>query len=155
MNFNSKLKKNILVIVLATFLLTIVPMSAFASEISKDGSLNQTSTQVASQNVTSGEVETKSIPSAAVKKAIKWAINHMPAIIDDVESVFGKEIAATLEKYSSKVTSALKKLLAYEDVTYNLIQDTVYNALYDYVGNYTATIIAKGVRYAIYYLAPI
>jgi hypothetical protein len=99
--------------------------------------------------------EQKNVATVAVKKALKWGIRHMPTIIKDVESVAGKSAANTLKKYSSTVIDVLEPLMAYEDVTYALISDTVYNGLYDYVGSYTAKVIAEGVKYAIMYLSPV
>ncbi|MDR3593502.1 hypothetical protein [Clostridium sp.] len=71
------------------------------------------------------------------------------------ESVAGKSAANYLRKYSSVVIDVLEPLMEYEDVTFNLIRNTVYNGVYDHVSSSAASVMADGVKYTIIYLSPV
>ena len=79
----------------------------------------------------------------------------MPAIIKDVEKEYGSTAANFLRKYAGGICDVLEPLMEYEDVTFQLIRDTVYNYLYDYIGSYPASLVADAVKYAIIYLSPV
>ncbi|ASS89560.1 hypothetical protein [Aeribacillus pallidus] len=103
-----------------------------------------------------GGVQTNSVPSYAVKKALKWAINNTTTITNFVGKTLGKDAAVKVGNLMhTYVKPALRKLESVEILTYGKIEDAVYQALKKPLGKTTARIVASVIREAIEFLAPV
>lgn len=65
----------------------------------------------------------RSVGTAVIKKALKWALHHERDIVKGVEKWVGKEPARRVEKVIYDISPTLRKLLRYEDLVWQTVQD--------------------------------
>ncbi|MDO4412305.1 hypothetical protein [Cutibacterium sp.] len=65
----------------------------------------------------------RSVGTAAIKKAIKWALHHEDDIVKGVRKWVGKEPARRVEKVIYDISPTLNRLLSYEDLVWQTVQD--------------------------------
>lgn len=68
-------------------------------------------------------IQTRSVGTATVKKAIKWAIKHSDDVIISATKWIGKDAAKIVEKNFVQAIPVLKSLLNYDDLVWQTIQD--------------------------------
>lgn len=68
-------------------------------------------------------VQLRSAGTKAVKKAIKWALRHSDDLIRSAAKWIGKDAAKVIEKNLWKATPVLSKLLEYDDLVWQTVQD--------------------------------
>lgn len=92
--------------------------SVYASEI-----FNTTNIETVGLPMEQETVEVKSVGTKAVKKAIKWALRHSDDLVKSAARWIGKDAARVIEKNLWKATPVLKKLLEYDDLVWQTVQD--------------------------------
>lgn len=117
--------------------------------------INDLSKKATENSSTNNNANTCSAATKAIKKALKWAIKHIDDLVEGVGHVVGKDMAKKLAKHSNKVIKTLNKLLEYEDLAWQTVQDQVKNTLTPVVGYAAASTIALGVRLVLEFIAPI
>ncbi|WP_060797639.1 hypothetical protein [Winkia neuii] len=65
----------------------------------------------------------RSAGTAVIKKALKWALHHERDIVKGVERRVGKEPARRVEKVIYDISPTLRRLLRYEDLVWQTVQD--------------------------------
>ena len=104
----------------------------------------------------SGDIQTYSVPSYAVKKALKWAINNTTSITNYVGEFFGKDAAVKVGNVMhTYVKPTLRKLERVENLTYGKMESAIYDAIEPVIGNTAARISAGFIIEAIQVLAPV
>ena len=68
-------------------------------------------------------VQPRSAGTKAVKKAIKWALRHSDNLVRTAAKWIGKDAAKVIEKNLWKATPVLSKLLEYDDLVWQTVQD--------------------------------
>ncbi len=89
----------------------------------------------------------RNIGTAAIKKALKWALHHEREIVKGAEKWIGKDAAERVGKVIYDISPTLHKLLKYEDLVWQTVQDQ----LTPIVGRTLAFWIAKVIEW----IAPI
>lgn len=74
-------------------------------------------------NYKSDNIQTRSVASKTVKKAIRWAIRHSDDLVRSARKWIGKDAARIVEKNFSKAMPVLKELLKYDDLVWQTVQD--------------------------------
>lgn len=85
----------------------------------------------------------RSVGTAAIKNALKWALHHERDIVKAVEEWVGKEPAQRVEKVIYDISPTLRKLLKYEDLVWETVQDQ----LSPVIGRDLAYWIAKAIEW--------
>lgn len=153
-----KFKKPVIVSSVALLAFSSLSASAFASEpyrgVSEKSHIYVAQKQNASVNESS--VEPANAVTIAVKKAIRWALANKSKIIAEIRDQLGDKIANKVDDlFEGPIGKALNKLLEWEDLAYQAIEDQITAALTPSLGYATAKIIGFGVRKAIEWLAPV
>ncbi|MCS4536038.1 hypothetical protein [Corynebacterium sp. HS2168-gen11] len=65
----------------------------------------------------------RSVGTAAIKKALQWALHHERDIVKGVEKWVGKDPARRVEKVIYDISPTLHTLLRYEDLVWQTVQD--------------------------------
>lgn len=100
--------------------------------------------------------ECNSVPKAAAKRALKWAIKNTTTITNLVGKHFGKESALKIGKYMHKyIKPALNKLDRLDSVTYGAIEKGIKSSLTGAVGPSSAQAMTNAIMFVIEVLAPI
>lgn len=103
-----------------------------------------------------GGVETNSVPSYAVKKALGWAIDNTTSITNYIGKIFGKNAATSVGNVMHDyIKPALRKLEKMENVTYDKIEDTLTDVLQPVMGKTAGRISAGFIVTAIKVLSPV
>lgn len=85
----------------------------------------------------------RSVGKPAIKKALKWALHHERDIVKGVEKWVGKEPAKRVEKVIYDIHPVLNRLLEYDDLVWQTVQDQ----LSPVVGRDLAFWIAKAIEW--------
>ena len=68
-------------------------------------------------------LETRSVPTAAVKKAIKLALRHSDDLVKSAARYIGKDAARVVERNFVKAIPVLNTLLEYDTLVWQTVQD--------------------------------
>lgn len=89
---------------------------------------NQDVTVQIDENQSKG-VETRSVGSALVKRAIRKALKNNDELIKVIRKYVGSDAARMVEKQMGKINPVLKRLLQYDSLVWNTVQDKVTSGL--------------------------
>lgn len=112
------LKKLTAIFLVLVFCLGIGTSSVYASEV-----FDTTPVDTINVSVYEDIQETRSVPTAAVKKAIKWALRHSDDLVKSAARYIGKDAARVVERKLIKATPVLKTLLKYDTLVWKTVQD--------------------------------
>lgn len=69
------------------------------------------------------DIQPRSVSTAAVKKAIKWAIKHSDDLVKSAAKWIGQDAAKIVEAKFVEAVPILRTLLEYDDLVWQTIQD--------------------------------
>lgn len=108
--------------IMSIFLAFIITLGLGASSIyAEEPIYNLPSDNI--QNMPPGNSEVRSVPTAAVKKAIRWALRHSDDLVRSASKYIGKDAAKVVEKNFAKAAPVLNKLLQYDTLVWQTVQD--------------------------------
>lgn len=103
-----------------------------------------------------GEVSIQSVPTYISKKTLTWAIKNTTSITNWVGKYFGKTAAQNVGNVMhTYVKPVLRKLEAFDKVTYNRLEEAIYLAIKEPLGAGAARIGAKAIVEAISIISPV
>lgn len=102
------------------------------------------------------EIQPNSIPSIAVKEALKWAVKNTTKITNYIGKYFGDDMAVKVGNVMhDHVKPTLQKLENAQNLTYDKVESTLREALEKPFNDTVARIAASVIVEAIKFLAPI
>lgn len=102
-----------------TFSLSVPAFAAAAPSTN----LQPVATVVAIESKDAASVETRSVATSAVKKAIRWALKHTDDFIKAAANLLGDDAADMIAGALAKATPVLEDLLAWDTLVWQTIQD--------------------------------
>lgn len=104
----------------------------------------------------SGEISVQSVPTYISKKTLTWAIKNTTSITNWVGKYFGKTAAKNVGSVMhTYIKPVLRKLEAFDKVTYDRLEEAIYLAIKEPLGAAAARIGAKAIVEAISIVSPV
>ena len=114
--------KKLLSAFLCLSLIFTLAVPAFAVETSPK-ELQSSTAIILSDASESPDIQPNSVATAAVKKAIRWALRHSDDIVRSAAKWIGPEAAAVVSSNFSKAEPVLRELLKWDTLVWQTIQD--------------------------------
>ncbi|GGI12934.1 hypothetical protein GCM10007377_03440 [Galliscardovia ingluviei] len=115
---NNKFKKILSVLLGFVICFSAGANSVYASEISDSMSTNEVNA-----SIEKNQLAPRSVGTAAVKNAIKWALRHSDDLVKSAARWIGDDAAKVVEKNFAKATPVLNQLLKYDTLVWQTVQD--------------------------------
>lgn len=117
-------KRLVSVFLVVAICFSIGTNSVYASEIS-----NLSRIKTVNISIDKKQLKPRSVATSVVKKAIKWALRHSDDLVESAAKWIGDDAAKIVEKKFLKATPVLSKLLEYDTLVWQTIQDQLENVV--------------------------